>query len=802
MNAPDLVFGGGKFGSGQAVRRIEDPALVQGLGQFTDDVAPVGQVFIRFVRSSFAHGRLRQVDVDAARAMPGVLAVYTGADLLAAGVKPLPPAAGFKQAGGQPMSPPPKHALAVDMVRFVGEPLAAVVAETREAARAAADAVMVDIDPLPSVAGAVQAMAEGAPLVWDGAPGNVLAEARHGDAAATDAAFVRAAHHIALDLVNQRLAPSTMEPRAVLAWVDDDGKGKGKGKGEGEGKGKGEGGRLHVRLSSQMPTGVRAGLAATLPGQTPETIRVLVGDVGGGFGMKTALYPEDVTVAFAALQLGRPVKWQAERLEDFLTAVHGRDLVSHAELALDASGRVLALRIRSLANVGALPTGAGVAIQLLIGPWVSTSVYDIPALSLHISAVLTHTAATGAYRGAGRPEAIYTIERLMDAAAAEMGLDPAELRRRNLIRPDQFPYRNPMGQTYDSGQFERMLDQGLALADWQGFAQRRVLSESRGRLRGRSVATFLEWTGGNALEENVQVCITADGFVEMTSATMAMGQGIATSYAQLAVDVFGVPIERVRILQGDTDRANGFGSAASRSLFTGGAAVRVASLAAVDAAKPLAADALEAPVGDIEYRAGRFYVVGTDLGIDLFELAGRQPTSVIVAAGGAKASAPSWPNACHVCEVEVDPATGQVEVVAYASVNDIGRVISPVIVRGQVEGGAVQGIGQALCERVAYDADSGQLLSASYMDYALPHVDCFRDFQTQFDESVPCLTNSLGAKGVGELGTIGATPAVVNAVVDALGSAGLGAEAARVQMPLTSETVWRALQRDFGPAVF
>ncbi len=786
MNAPDLAFEPGRFGSGQAVRRIEDPALVRGQGRFTDDVAPAGQVFVHFVRSSQAHGRVLAVDVAAARARPGVLAVYTGADLVAAGVKPLPPAAGFKQADRRAMDPPPRLGLAVDTVRFVGEAVAAVIAETREAARAAADAVAVDIEPMPCVTGAVQAVAAGAAQVWPGAPGNVLAEARHGNAEATDAAFASAAHHVQLDLVNQRLAPSTMEPRAVLAWLDA--------------------GRLTVRASSQMPTGLRAGLAATLPGQTVDSIRVLVGDVGGGFGMKTTFYPEDLVVAFAALQLQRPVKWQADRLEDFLSAVHGRDLVSRAEMALDASGRVLALRIASLANVGACPTAPGVAIQLMVGPWVSTSVYDIPNLSLHIRAVLTHTAATGAYRGAGRPEAIYIVERLMDAAAAQMGVDPAELRRRNLIRPDQFPYRNPMGQVYDSGQFERLLDQGLQLADWAGFAQRRSVSQARGRLRGRSVATFLEWTGGNALEEDVQVRIGTDangeGWVELTSATMAMGQGIATSYAQLAVDVFGVPIERIRILQGDTDRANGFGSAGSRSLFTGGAAVRVASLAAVEAARPLAADALEAPPGDIEYQAGRFNVVGTDLGIGLFELASRQPGAAIVAAGNAKAGAPSWPNGCHLCEVEIDPATGQVDIVAYASVNDIGRVVNPVIVRGQIEGGAVQGIGQALCERIAYDADSGQLLSASYMDYALPHADGFRDFKTRFDESVPCLTNGLGAKGVGELGTIGATPAVVNAVVDALRSAGLGADAARVQMPLTSETVWRALQGDFGPTVW
>ena len=784
MNAPDNFAQAGRYGSGHTVRRIEDPALVQGQGRYTDDVMPAGQLFVRFVRSSFAHGHITAIDTAAAKAMPGVLAVYTGADLQAAGVKPLAPAAGFKQPDGSAMNPPPKHALAVGTVRHVGECVAAVVAESREAAQAAADAVVVDIEPLPAVANAVAALAAGAPLVWEGAPGNVLAEMQHGSAEATAAAFAAAAHCISLPIVNQRLAPSPLEPRTALATMDE--------------------GRLTVRLSSQMPTAVRGGLVQCLPGRTVENVRVLVGDVGGGFGMKTALYPEDVVTAWAALQLQRPVKWQAERVEEFLTAVHGRDLLSRAEMALDAQGKVLALRIRSWANVGATPTGAGVAIQLLIGPWVTTSIYDIPTIHLQISAVLTHTAATGAYRGAGRPEAIYTLERLFDAAAREMKLDPAELRRRNMIRPEQLPYKSPMGQTYDSGHFEQLLDQGLALGDWQGFAARRAESEQRGLLRGRGIATFLEWTGGNALEENVQVRITADGHIELTSATLPMGQGIATSYAQLAVDVFGVPIERIRILQGDTDRANGFGSAASRSLFTGGAAAYVASQRAVEAGKPLAAEALEAGVADIEYASGRYTVAGTDLGIDLFELAQRQSGGVIVAEGGAKASAPTWPNACHLCEVEVDPATGHTRVVAYASVNDIGRIVSPAIVRGQVEGGAVQGIGQALCENLVYDAE-GQLLSASFMDYALPHVDGFLGFKTAFDERMPCLTNSLGAKGVGELGTIGATPAVVNAVVDALahGSAGgrQGRAAEALQMPLTAEAVWRGLRGQYPQAV-
>jgi carbon-monoxide dehydrogenase large subunit len=780
MNAPaeqvTLADAGltARFGSGQAVRRIEDPALVQGQGVYTDDVRPEGAVFMRFVRSTSAHGRIVSIDTSAAWALHGVLGVYTGADLESAGVKPIPAAAGFKRADGQPMRPPTKRALAVDVVRFVGEAIVAVVATTRDGARAAADAVQVEIEALPAVSNATDAVAPGAPQVWPEAPGNVLAEMRHGKPDAVAAAFAQAAHRVTLDLVNQRLAPSSIEPRSVLAYPEGD--------------------RLTMRLSSQMPTGERAALAACLPGLSLEQVRVVVGDVGGGFGMKTGAYPEDIAVAFAAQQLKLPVKWQADRLEDFLSAVHGRDLLSHAEMALDADGKVLAVRVRSLANVGCYVTGAGVAIQLMIGPWVLTSIYDIPAIDLHLSAVLTNTAATGAYRGAGRPEAIYTIERLFDAAAREMQLDPAELRRRNMIRPEQMPYRNPMGQTYDCGQFASLLAQCQALADYAGFDARRAASQARGKLRGRGLATFLEWTGGNALEEQVQVRVTADGYIELTSATMAMGQGIATSYAQLAVDVFGVPLDRIRVLQGDTDRANGFGSAGSRSLFTGGAAVAVAASNTIAKAQDLAAEALEAPAGDIEYFEGRFTVAGTDLGIGLFELAQRQTGAVIVADGGAKASAPSWPNAAHCCEVEVDPATGVVEIVAYASVSDIGRVVSPVIVKGQVEGGAVQGIGQALCEGIAYDAE-GQLLSASYMDYALPRADGFRGFKTAFDTSIPCLTNSLGVKGVGELGTIGATPATVNAVVDALANAGLGREAEKIQMPLTAEVVWRALNR-------
>jgi carbon-monoxide dehydrogenase large subunit len=768
-----------RFGSGKEVQRVEDPALLAGKGQFTDDVAPAGQLHVVFVRSPHAHARIVSIDVASAKASPGVVAVFTGAELAQAGVKPMPVVVPFKRADGSAVVTAPRRALAHEKVRFVGEPVAMVVADTRDAARAGADAVMVDYDELPAVTDAVAALQPGAPKVVDGLADNVAAVARHGDAAATEAAFARAAVRVAVDIVNQRVAPSPIEPRTVLADFD--------------------GQRLTIRMSSQMPSGVRTSVCDAL-GLNPDDVRVLVGDVGGGFGMKTGAYPEDLALAYGARALKRPLKWRAERLEEFLSAVHGRDVVSRAEMALDQNGKVLAIRVKAVGNTGAYATGTGILIPLVIGPWVTTSIYDITVMDLQLSAVMTHTNTIGAYRGAGRPEAIYQIERLMDAAAREMKLDPAELRRRNMIQPNQFPYTNPMAQVYDCGEFEKILDQGLKLADWSGFAARREASKRRGKLRGRGIATFLEWTSGMAYEERVTVTVTPDGMIEVNSAVQAMGQGIATSLAQLAVDVFQVPIDRIRVVMGDTDRNNGFGSAGSRSLYIGGSAVHVASQKTIDEAKTMAAEALEAPAADIEYKAGRFNVTGTDLGIDLFELAGKQKDARIYVDAKNSVGGPSWPNACHVCEVEIDPDTGHVDVVAYASVNDIGRVVSPQIARGQVEGGAVQGIGQALCEKVSYDAQTGQALSATFMDYAMPRVDGFLGFKTEFDTSVPCTINALGAKGVGELGTIGGTPAVVNAVIDALDHAGQGRKAERVQMPLTPEHVWRALHGDYDAA--
>ncbi|WP_341923008.1 xanthine dehydrogenase family protein molybdopterin-binding subunit [Polaromonas sp. YR568] len=764
-----------RFGSGQAVRRLEDDALLAGAGQFTDDVTLPEQAALFFVRSPYPHARILAVDSTAALAMPGVLKIVTGADLAAAGVKPIPGSSGFPRADGSPGVSPVRRVLAHERVRFVGEAVAAVVAQTLQQARDAAEAVMVDYDELPMVVDMKDATAPGAPALVPEAPDNIACETRYGSVEATAAAFAGARHVVALDIVNQRLHALSLEPRSVLAAFDKSSQ------------------RLTIRMSTQMPTGVRNSVCDAL-GMAQEQVRVVVGDVGGGFGMKTGVYPEDIAAAYCARALQRPVKWVAERSEEFISAYHGRDVASHAELALDEHGKILALRLASLANVGAYATGAGVAIQLLIGPWVQTSVYDIQTIDFHFSAVLTNTAPTSAYRGAGRPEAIFTMERLMDEAARQTGIDRIELRRRNFIQPAQMPYKNPMGQVYDTGKFESVMDQALVLADWKGFDARAAASAVNGKLRGLGIATFLEWTGGNALEETVTVAVQADGMIEVFTAVNAMGQGIATTLTQLVVDAFGVPADQVRVVMGDTDRGNGFGSAGSRSLFTGGSAVRAGADKAIALGKQLAAKEFEAAAEDVIYAGGDFTVAGTDLRIGLFDLAGRQSDQRIFVDSTTTVAGPTWPNGCHISEVEIDPQTGHVAVVAYASVNDVGRVVNPLIVRGQLDGGAVQGIGQALCERMVYDRETGQPVTGSLMDYAAPRADTAPDFRTEMDQSTPCLNNPLGVKGVGELGTIGAGPTVVNAVADALARRGMAAQARALQMPISPARLWQWMQ--------
>jgi aerobic carbon-monoxide dehydrogenase large subunit len=768
-----------RFGSGKEVLRVEDDELLKGLGAFTDDIAPVNQARLCFLRSPYPHARIVSINTTAAKAMPGVLAIYTGAELVAAGVKPIPGGAGFARGDGTPAATPLRRPLAHERVRYVGEAVAMVIATTIDEARNAVEAIETEFEELAAVVTIEDAIASGAPALCDQAPDNICAEMRHGNEKATTTAFTQAAHTVALTIHNQRVAALSIEPRSVLAWIADDG-------------------RLTVNMSTQMPSGVRTSLCNDVLGLPLEKVRITVGDVGGGFGMKTGIYPEDAAVAWAALQLNKPVKWIADRSEEFLSSAHGRDLHTQAELALNADGKILALRLRSSGNIGAYGIGTSIAITLMIGPWVQTSVYDIQTIDFHFKAVLTNTASTSAYRGAGRPEAIFIMERLMDEAARQTGIDRIELRRINFIKPEQMPYKNPMNQVYDTGRFEYVMDEGLKLADWHGFEERATKSAANGKLRGQGIATFLEWTGANTFEERVTVDIKGDGTIEVFAAVNQMGQGIATTLAQLVVDAFEVPISQVKVVLGDTDRGTGFGSAASRSIFTAGSAMITGSERAVQNAKQLAAKELEASAADITYSAGKFSVTGTDIRLSLFDLAKKQPQQHIFIESTSSVAGATWPNGCHICEVEIDKATGEIQVVAYNSVNDIGKVINPMIARGQLDGGAMQGIGQALHEKVVYDRETGQLLTGSLMDYTAPRADdiaCI--FHNEMDQSIPTVNNRLGVKGVGELGTIGATPSVVNAVAHAFArseNSSLSAKVTALQMPLTSAVLWEMMQ--------
>ena len=761
-----------KFGSGKAVQRVEDDRLLRGQGLYVDDATAADTKHVCFVRSPYASADILSVDTSAAQQSAGVHLVLTGADLLAAGVPAMAKPINFKRPDGSPLQTPERHLLATTRVRFVGEPVAVVVADSIAQAQAAAELVEVSYEPRPVAADMAQALAPDAPLLADG-PDNICAQTHFGDTAAVNEAFAKAAHVTSLDIQHQRLAAITIEPRNSIATMRDN--------------------RLEFRATSQAPTQMRAALSHHL-GLPVEAIRVVVGDVGGGFGMKTATYAEDLLTAYCAHRLGGAVKWVSTRSEDFLTSSHGRGVDTKIGIALDAEGKILALRFHNHADVGAYPTMAGVAIQVLIGPWVSTSIYDIPLIDATLTAVLTNRAPTGAYRGAGRPEAILSIERALDEAARAHGFDRLELRRVNIIPESKMPYTNAMGQTYDTGAFGRIFERGLAVAKVDDFELRATTSAQRGKWRGLGVASFLEWTSGNSFTEEVNIQILADGSVEVFTAVLPMGQGIQTSLTQLVADVFDLPAEKIRVVMGDTDRGNGFGSAGSRSIFTGGGAVSEGSTKALELARSLAAEALETALEDLDYAQARFTIKGTDIAIELGDVAKLQAEQRIVVESSTTAGAPTWPNGCHVCEVEVNPETGECEVVAYSSVNDVGRVISPTIVRGQLDGGAVQGIGQALYENLIYETHGAQLISGSLMDYAVPHADVMQvDFVTEMDESIPCKTNVLGVKGVGELGTIGATPAVVNAIAHALARNGHGHKTPQLQMPLTPLNVWQTI---------
>ena len=756
-----------RFGASRTQKRIEDDRLLTGQGQYSDDRAFPGAATLAIVRSPYAHARVLSCDVADARCAPGVLAVWTIEDLKRDGVGHIPFPPLFKQADGSPMEAPLRTLLADGTVYHVGHAVAAIVAETREQAQDAAERVLVDYDELPCVVDPRRASEPGAPQLLAGAPNNVAAEARYGDPKATDAAFARAAHIVNLELHNQRLIANAIEPRCSIAVH--------------------EAGRTTLYTQNQTSTGARQLLSDVFQTK-PEDFRLIVGDIGGGFGMKTGLTPEDALACYAARKLGRAVKWRGERSEEFLSAHMGRDQHYAAALALDKDGKILGLRMQAIANIGGVPVGSSAIIPLVLVAKVQASVYHVPLIDYHVRAVLTNTMATGAYRGAGRPEANYLMERLIDAAAREMKIDPAELRKRNFVRPAQFPYVTHLGETYDVGDFARVLDGVLELADWKGYPARVQASKRNGKLRGRGLSSYLEWTGALPTE-TVDIEVAADGAVTVYSGTQAMGQGLETTYVQLINEVMQVPIKSIHIVQGDTDRANGVGSVGSRSAFVGGSAVVAAGHKVIVRGKALAAEALEAAPADIEYQDGRFHIAGTDRAIGFAELATRQPDRIVRVSATETPSTPSWPNGAQVCEVEIDPETGTVEVVRHSSCDDLGRIINHAIVEGQVHGGVAQGLGQALFEQAVYDDASGQLLTGSLMDYAVPRAADLPSMQCAFDESIPCKTNLLGVKGCGEIGTIGSVPAAVHAVLDALADKGV----AHLEMPLTPERIWRAL---------
>ena len=767
-----------KFGVGQPVSRKEDPILLRGQGRYTDDINLQGQAYAVMVRSKVAHGVLKGIDAKAAAAMPGILAILTNADLEAAGFGPLKCAMNIPARDGSPMKTPPRPSLAKGKVRYVGEAVACVVAETAVQAKDAAEAVELDIEELPAVTSPPDALKPGAPQIHDEAPGNLVLDFHYGDAEAVKKAFAAAAHVTRLEINSNRIIVNAMEPRSAIGSYDS----------------KTERWTLHVGCQGVM--GIRGGLAKDVLQVAADKVRVLTGNVGGSFGMKSQVYPEYGPLLLASKKLGRPVKWTDERSESFLSDHAGRDHQRVAELALDKDGRFLAVRLSGTGNAGAyiyppMPATTN-AVKNLI------DVYATPAMEVNAQVVFTNTTPVAAYRGAGRPEGNYYMERLIDTAAREMGIDRVELRRRNHIAPTQMPYKAPSGMNYDSGEFTQVLDKALAASDWNGFEARKAESAKRGKLRGRGVGSYLEVTGPPAKEYG-GICFEGDGTITMLSGTLDYGQGHATPFAQVLSEQTGIPFERFRLLQGDSDQLKvGGGTGGSKSALVGSQAFLEAGDKLIEQGKQIAAHVLEAATADIEFVKGRYVIAGTDRSISIVELADRLR-------GGLKLPADvpqsldvshisdnppfSFPNGCHVAEIEIDPDTGTIEVVRYFMVNDFGTVINPMLVAGQAHGGVIQGIGQALMERTVYDPQ-GQPIAGSFMDYAMPRATDAPDFSIE-NHSVPCKTNRLGVKGCGEAGCAGALPSVMNAIVDALSTHGV----THIDMPVTPEKVWRVLNR-------
>jgi carbon-monoxide dehydrogenase large subunit len=777
-NAQDNAIALQKFGVGQPVRRKEDDTLVRGKGKYTDDFSLPGQVYAWIVRSSHAHGILRGIDTEAAKAMPGVLGVWTGADLASANYGPYTCGLPLKSRDGSPLLQTNRTALMTDKVRYVGDPVAFVVAETQAQARDAAEAVVLDIDPLPAVTGAEEAAGPGAPQLYDHIPNNVALDYHYGDAAKVAAAFADAAHVTRLDIVNTRVAVVAMEPRAALASYDKASE------------------RYTIQVPTQGVAGNRNTLAKNLLKVPNEKVHLLTANVGGSFGMKNINYPEYICILHAAKALGRPVKWTDERSTSFLSDSHGRAQQIHCELALDRGGRFLAVKVSGYGNLGAYITGVAPSpLSLNVGKNLA-SVYRTPLMSIDIKTVLTNTTLMGAYRGAGRPEANYFMERLIDRAADEMGIDRLTLRKRNFIKPAQMPFAASSGVTYDSGDFHGVFNKALEMSDHAGFARRKKDSRKRGLLRGIAIGSYLEVTAPPGVELG-KIVFEDDGSVRLITGTLDYGQGHATPFAQVLCAELGVPFESVKLEQGDSDIVHtGNGTGGSRSITASGMAIVEASKLIVEKGKRAAAHLMEAAEGDIEFDHGRFTIAGTDRSIDIIELARRMregkmpegvPSSLDI--DHTTESVPStFPNGCHVAEVEIDPETGTVQIVRYTGVNDFGTIVNPMLVAGQLHGGVAQGIGQALMECVSYDSN-GQPVTGSFMDYAMPRAGDI-PLMAVGDHPVPAKSNPLGTKGCGEAGCAGSLSTIVNAVIDALSEFGV----AHIDMPLTPERVWRAIQ--------
>ncbi len=762
-----------KFGIGQPTTRFEDDRLLSGEGRFVDDINVARQSFAAFVRSPHAHATILSIDLSDASSMPGVLGIYTVADLKADGVGDIPCMAPTTNKDGSPCAMPPRPALAENKVRYVGDAIAVVVAETREQAIDAAENVWVDYEVLPAVVETNCAMTNDTVQIWETVDNNQCFDWEAGDAETTEKAFSEAKHIVELDLINNRVVPTSMETRGAIASVEKDG-------------------RLALHVSCQGVHVMRRLLATQIFNVEEDQILVTCDDVGGGFGMKIFLFPEYVAILFAVKKIGRPIKWISDRSEAFLSDSHGRDHVSNLKLAVGENAKILGLKVRTVANLGAYLSNFAPFVATDAGVSMLVGCYAIPTAYVEVQGVFTNTTPVDAYRGAGRPEAIYAIERLLDAAAHDIGVSPIEIRKQNFIPSDAMPFSTILGSNYDSGEFQRNLEDAVIHSNWKDFDSRKVAAKNRGKLLGIGMASYIERCAGGSPEE-ARLEISSEGHVTLYIGTMSNGQGHETAFRQILCENLGIGFDDISIVQGNSDLIEtGGGTMGSRSVPIGGSAIGAASKRIIEKAKETAAEILESAISDIEFDSGEYRIVGTDRAVNFQRIAKAAAKGSDVAFNEKESFAPeeaTYPNGTHVCELEIDEATGEIKLVDYTVVDDFGKVINPLLLEGQVHGGIAQGLGQALLESCQYDSGSGQLLSASFMDYTMPRADDFPPIRFDRNE-VPCQTNPLGIKGAGEAGAIGAPPAIVNAVVNALADRGVR----HVDMPITPNKLWSLMQ--------